>query len=85
MFNRVFRVFPYLIIRSPAKRCGKCRGLDLLSLVTFNASPRLTNLTEAIVFRSPSRNGDTMLLDEVEALKSADQENKAAAKLSNTA
>jgi hypothetical protein len=34
---RVFRVFPYLVLRSPEKRCGKSRVLDLLSLVTFNA------------------------------------------------
>src|SRR5712692_3710278 len=72
---RVFRVFPYLALRSPDKRCGKSRVLDLLSLLAFNASPRLVHLTESIVFRSPSRNGGTMLLDEVEALKNADKDN----------
>lgn len=74
---RIFRVFPYLALRSPDKRCGKSRVLDELSLLAFNASPRLVHLTESIVFRSPSRNGGTMLLDEVEALKNADKENYA--------
>lgn len=74
---RVFRVYPYLALRSPDKRCGKSRILDLLSLLAFNASPRLVHLTESIVFRSPSRNGGTMLLDEVEALKNADKDNYA--------
>ena len=72
---RVFRVFPYLALRSPAMRCGKSRVLDILSLLAFNASPPLVHLTESIVFRSPSSNGGTMLLDEVEALKNADKEN----------
>ena len=54
---RVFRVFPYLVLRSPMKRCGKSRLLDLLSLVTFSASSPTTNPTPAQLFRSPSRNG----------------------------
>lgn len=72
---RIFRVFPYLAFRSPDKRCGKSRVLDLLSLLAFNASSRLVNPTEAQIFRGPSRNGGTLLLDEVEALKNADKEN----------
>ncbi len=66
---RVFRVFPYLVLRSPTKRCGKSRLLDLLSLVAFNSSPRTTNPTEAQLFRGPSKNGGTLLLDEVELLR----------------
>ena len=42
--------------------------LDMLSLLAFNASPRVTNPTEAQIFRGPSRNGGTLLLDEIEAL-----------------
>jgi hypothetical protein len=38
---RIFRVFPYLALRSPEKRCGKSRVLDLLALVAFNASSRV--------------------------------------------
>lgn len=73
----VFRVFPYLAFRSPEKRCGKSRVLDELSLLAFNASPRVVYPTEAQIFRAPSRNGSTLLLDEVEALKNADKENYA--------
>jgi len=72
---RVFRVFPYLALHSPDKRCGKSRVLDLLSLLAFNASSRIVHPTEAQVFRAPSRNGGTLLLDEVEALKNAGKEN----------
>lgn len=66
---RVFRVFPYLAFRSPSKRCGKSRALDLLALTAFNASSRVTNPTEAQLFRGPARNGGTLLLDEIESLK----------------
>jgi hypothetical protein len=71
---RVFRTFPYLALRSPDKRCGKSRVLDLLSLLAFNASPRVVHPTEAQIFRGPSRNGGTLLLDEVEALGKADKD-----------
>ncbi len=51
---RAFRVFAYLALRSPDKRCGKSRILDLLSLLAFNASPRVVHPTEAQLFRGPS-------------------------------
>jgi hypothetical protein len=69
---RVFDVFPYVWLRSPQKRCGKSRVEDLLSLVAFNASSRMTNPTEAVVFRGPSQNGGALLLDEVERLSGTD-------------
>ncbi len=62
-------MFPYLVLRSPTKRCGKSRVLDLLSLLGFNASARVTNPTEAQLFRGPSKNGGALLLDEVERLR----------------
>jgi hypothetical protein len=71
---RLFRVFPYLVLRSPEKRCGKSRVLDLLSLVAFHASTRVVHPTEAQVFRGPSRNGGTLLLDEIEAFGRADKD-----------
>jgi hypothetical protein len=71
---RLFQAFPYLALRSPDKRCGKSRVLSLLSLLTFNASPRVVYPTEAQLFRGPSRNGGTLLLDEVEALGRANQD-----------
>ncbi|MGE0821581.1 MAG: DUF3631 domain-containing protein [Candidatus Binatia bacterium] len=75
---RVFRVFAYLALRSPDKRCGKSRVLDLLSLIAFNASSRVVHPTEAQIFRAPSRNGGTLLLDEVESLAKANKDNYAA-------
>jgi hypothetical protein len=66
---RVFFTFPYLLLRSPRKRCGKSRVEDLLAEVAFNAEPRTTNPTEAAIFRGPARNGGTLLLDEIEGLK----------------
>jgi len=67
---RVFRVFPYLRIQSPAKECGKSRAEDALSLVCFNASQRETSPTEAVLFRWPGKTGGTVLLDEMENLRS---------------
>jgi hypothetical protein len=71
---RVFRVFPYLALRSPEKRCGKSRVLDLLSLLAFNASAKTVNPTAPQLFRSPSRNGGALLLDEIEKLGGTDKE-----------
>jgi Protein of unknown function (DUF3631) len=71
---RVFYTFPYLVLRSPQKRCGKSRVEDLISQVAFNASPRMTSLTEAVIFRGPAKNGGTLLLDEVEHLGTKDAE-----------
>ena len=70
---RIFFTFPYLVLRSPRKRCGKSRVEDLLAEVAFNAEARSTNPTEETIFRGPARNGGTLLLDEVEGLK-GDQE-----------
>ena len=67
---RVFRVFPYLSLRSPTKECGKSRTEDLLSVICFNAGNRETSPTEAALFRGPGKNGGTVLLDEIEGLKS---------------
>ena len=67
--NRIFRVYPYLSLRSPTKECGKSRTEDLLSVVCFNATGRETSPTEATLFRGPSKNGGTVLLDEVEGLR----------------
>ena len=67
--HRVFRVFPYLALRSPTKRCGKSRVLDLLSSAAFNASARILNPTEAQLFRGPSKNAGSLMLDEVEHLR----------------
>jgi hypothetical protein len=44
------------------------------ALLAFNASPRVIYPTEAQLFRGPSRNGGTLLSDEVEALGRANQD-----------
>jgi hypothetical protein len=66
---RAFRVFPYLSIRSPEKRCGKSRLLGLLARVCFNASPVTAHPTEAQLYRSAARTGGVQLFDEVETLR----------------
>jgi hypothetical protein len=66
---QIFRVFPYLSLRSPTKECGKSRTEDLLSLVCFNAGKRDVSPSEAYLFRGPPKNGGTILLDEVEGLR----------------
>lgn len=65
---QTFSVYPYLVLRSPQKRCGKSRVLDLLAEVAFNATSRCTNPTAAVLFRDPASNGGTMLLDEIEGM-----------------
>ena len=65
----IFRVFPYIALRSATKQCGKSRTLDVMSLICFNADPRLTSPTEASLFRNIDKNGGTILLDEIEGLK----------------
>ncbi len=67
---RIFRVYPYLSLRSPTKECAKSRTEDLLSCICFNASNRETSPTEATMFRGPAKNGGTILLDEIEGLRS---------------
>jgi hypothetical protein len=66
---KVFRVFPYISLRSPTKECGKTRTENVFSVVAFNAGIRQVSPTEASLFREPGRNGGTLLLDEIEKLK----------------
>lgn len=66
---RAFRIFPYLSIRSPEKRCGKTRLLAVLRFVAFNASPITAVPTEAQLFRGAASTGGAQLFDEVEGLR----------------
>lgn len=63
-----FDCFPYIALVSPAKRCGKTRVLELLELLCAN-SWRGTSPTAPALYRMMG-NGPTLLLDEVEALRS---------------
>jgi len=66
---RIFEAYPYLWIRSPAKRCGKTRLLDTLARLAFNARRRITRPTEAFLFRAAERDGGTQLIDETDNLQ----------------
>ncbi len=62
-----FDAVPYLIISSPAPRCGKTRLLECLELVV--SSPRrASNISEAALFRIIEKTAPTLLLDEAETL-----------------
>ncbi len=69
----IFAFYGYLWINSPVKRCGKSLLEDLLSKLCWQATPRLTNLTEAVLFRL-AHTGRTLILDEIENLKASDKD-----------
>jgi hypothetical protein len=62
-----FDAFPFLILCSPAPRCGKTRTLEVLELIV--ARPKRTaNVSEAALFRLADSTHPTFLLDEQETL-----------------
>jgi hypothetical protein len=63
-----FEYFPYLVLRSPAKRCGKSRTLDLIAMLGFNAHPPTASPTEAQIFREPREDGGVQVYDEMEGM-----------------
>ncbi|THJ23577.1 MAG: DUF3631 domain-containing protein [Nitrospira sp. CG24E] len=65
---QVFEYFPYLVLRSPEKRCGKTRLLDVISLLAFNAHQPTASPTEAQIFREPREDGGVQLYDELEGM-----------------
>jgi hypothetical protein len=63
----IFDAFPFLILSSPAPRCGKTRTLEVLELIV--ARPKRTaNVSEAALFRLADSAHPTFLLDEQETL-----------------
>lgn len=59
-----------LILRSPQKRCGKSRLLDIVRLMSFNPMSA-TDMSTAIIYRSIGDNEaarPTLLIDEADAL-----------------
>jgi hypothetical protein len=62
-----FDAVPYLVIGSPAPRCGKTRLLECLELVV-SAPRRASNISEAALFRVIEKVAPTLLLDEAETL-----------------
>ncbi len=64
-----FDCFPYIALQSPVKRCGKTRVMEVMEMLC--ASPeRLVVPTPAVLFRMMAKS-PTLLLDEVEFLRSA--------------
>ena len=63
-----FEYFPYLVLRSPEKRCGKSRTLDLISMLGFNAHQPTASPTEAQIFREPREDGGVQIYDEMEGM-----------------
>jgi hypothetical protein len=62
-----FDAVPYLVINSPAPRCGKTRLLECLELVVSKPR-RASNISEAALFRTIEKFAPTLLLDEAETL-----------------
>ena len=71
--HRQFSYFGYLHINSPVLRCGKTLLLDIIGRVAARSTPRLSNASEAVIFRLAD-SGATMLLDELESLRNQDRE-----------
>lgn len=66
--------FPYVVLISPRRRCGKTRCLKVLEAVSWNASPVTTAPTEAVMFRQPTLRPGALFLDEMERLKEGNPE-----------
>lgn len=75
---RLFSYYAYLWATSPGRRAAKSKLLEIISALAYNATPVLTNPSEAALFRDTSVDGSTQVLDEVESLRSKDQEKQAA-------
>jgi hypothetical protein len=75
-----FDCYPYLLLLSPTKQCGKTRLLEVLE--TLVARPRhATALTPAVLFRM-MEDVPTLLLDEVESFNSKNKSESTQAILS---
>ena len=63
-----FDCFAYLLVVSPAPRCGKTRLLETLSLIV-SAPQRTANISESALFRVIEKFSPTLLMDEMENLR----------------
>ncbi|WP_353686278.1 hypothetical protein [Thermodesulfovibrio sp. 3462-1] len=70
----LFIYYGYLWITSPMKRCGKSLLLDILSCLCFNATPRLISPSSASLFRQVESDCNTVILDEMERIRTDDVE-----------
>lgn len=69
----IFTFYGYLWVNSPVKRCAKSLLLDILSQLCSKATPRLSNISEASIFRLANL-GHTLILDELENVRGEDKE-----------
>jgi len=65
---RAFPLYPYYWIKSPTKRCGKTRLLELMAGLCFNSNGLETAPSEATLYRVPDITAGALLWDEVENL-----------------
>ena len=68
-----FDCFPYLIVTSPVKRCGKTRCGEILELLCCRPLMSV-NVSEAALFRYIDSEKPTVIIDEAESLRSRDSE-----------
>jgi len=66
--HMVFEYFPYLNLKSLAKRCGKSRIQELAERIAFNSTGILVNPSSPSLYRDVEANGCTVFIDEVEGL-----------------
>ncbi len=76
--HRIFDWYGYTWLTSPSRRTGKTRLLEIISTFAYNATPVMTDPTEASLFRETAINASVQVLDEIESLRGADQEKRAA-------
>lgn len=69
-FGSIFTWYGYLWVTSPARRCGKSLLLELISLLSYNATPILTNPRPAYLYRTVDVNFPTVIIDELTKFKS---------------
>jgi len=75
---KMFTYFPYLAINSPTRGCGKSLLEQILSELAWNATGLQTDPTPASLFRDIDANSSTLILDEIETLRNAEKEKRAA-------
>jgi hypothetical protein len=68
-----FTYYGYLWVTSATKGSGKTLLLDILAQICHECPGRLSNITEATLFRE-SNSGKTLILDESENLKTSDKQ-----------
>ncbi|MGO9092509.1 MAG: DUF3854 domain-containing protein [bacterium] len=72
-FYKPFPYWGYILFVSVTKRCAKSLAEDLLSCVCHNATTRSINPSEASVFRQVDGDDITLIIDEVETLRSKEK------------